>query len=686
MKTQKKVSRRSILRATGLMIGAGIAARLSALETEAAAPKTLNNPMLLDPQYRIGIANTYSPNPKWYAQNILRFPQSNFPVYIQSIAWGGAAYENFRGYAEWGSGPVDNEVGSAGVLHQISAHNHQFGLRNASTAGNNAYALPTARATSGAKLYYFYNEPDAYTEFPNHFLTPVPVPTQEVAFNLDPIATTCVQTFFENLGGNSNTRRIRGAALAKLYLKLKYEVQTTGTYSSTNLFLPPSSSNAFLGSAYSGDIGNRTFWQEFFQYVHAGIGGTCAQVGIAPSQLGALHTHLYNTVYAGITDPLAPIAGGAIAIRAGVEWYRATYLSNGNLPLDYILSETGPVWNITYNEKGKNLWFVGYNTMAKMLAYYNTWWRWLSRNAATELQLAPGKNVYAMQEEPDVDPFIVKRTSSTSVNDGKGLDTNARVQGYFSWGSSTKPGSATKRTTSFVTAEVLAVGSVPAPIEANSLGDVNIYRTRWTLCPGSFGSTLTHQAGAYPAPDNRVFWWSPMTAVLSTWAEVGGLAGNTTGNWTNGGWNYDGATSGYKGYFLVNLAPGWSTVYVPIAKTTGGTPTSGSDIRYQFHWLQIGNPAFNGNPVFAGELHLHNSVFPDVQVFPGSTTPGQYPNSQTVQPAMICPLLVYNGSGATVTAAQLHVQRASAAGNDQGISVCQPVVRSGITCTWFDNQ
>jgi hypothetical protein len=669
--TRKSINRRTVLRGAGLAIAANVLGKLPATTVEAAPRRALGNALPLNPSYPIGIANTYKPNARQFATSVLRMPSGvTLPIYLQGVAHSNPAVASPEQWIEWASAgySADSDLSSSGVIRQASAHNHVYGMRNisVSAAGRSAYTFTNHRGANNSQIYYFYNEPETYAASSQTYFG-----TGESVFTQDPDAAACVGTFFDPPGStltDGQNKRIRAAALAKLFLRYKRQVELN---SSTNVLLPPSSIWPSWGSSYLGgnNADMRTYWESFYDFVHgyngASVNGApCAETAITPTQLGSLHAHCYLDTGINTSDPLAPIAKGAISMRMGAEWYRARYLANAALPLNYVLSETGPWWQVSAYQ-GKNCWLAGFDTVAKALVYYNTWWRWLSRNATSELSLASGKRVYAAQHEPAGQPFIVGASSGTSVNTSQGLSTGSRTQSYFSF-----PAFA-MASQSFKTANVVATAAVAAPNAVSSPGSVNTYQTGWTICPGNTGSALTNEAGSDSASNKH--WWSPFSAVLSVWSQVGGAPTNAGSQVSTSSWTYDGATPGDKGSFALTLPEGWSTVYIPLAKTTNG---SGSDITYEFRWVS------GSLSVLAGRLHLHSSVFQDPTTYGANSFFG-YPNAQTVSSAMICPLLVQTNG---ITNATLKVTRVSGAGQNRGVSIGPAVVRGGITCTWFANQ
>jgi hypothetical protein len=668
------VSRRTLLRAAGAAIGAGLVSQLPRM-AESAPMHALGNNLPLNPNYPIGFADPWNQNARQFATSVLRMPSGvTLPIY-----YGGLVRADVAGtqplaglwYAEWpqaGTTPAaDSDASAAGIFREVSAHNHAYGMRNVTAAGNASYTLNAHRSANSSQIYYFYNEPETYTAATELFTG-----TGQVAFTQDPDAAACVGTFFDPPGStltDGQNKRIRAAALAKLFLRYKRQVELN---SSTNVLLPPSSIWPSWGSSYLGgnNADMRAYWEAFYDFVHGYNGASvnsapCGETAITPAQLGTLHTHGYPDTGLNTSDPLGAIAKGAVAMRLGTEWYRARYLANAALPMNYVLSETGPFWTLS-GFRGKNAWLAGFDTLAKALVYYNTWWRWLSRNATSELNLASGKRVYALQYGATGRPFVVSaQNGSSSIDDAMGLVTGSRTQSYFNFPT------LAMASESFKTANVVAISTVAVPNPVSSPGSVNTYQTGWTICPGTAGSTLTNEAGSDAT--SAKYWWSPFTAVLSVWSQVGGAAVNTGSQVSATSWTYDGATAGEKGSFALTLPAGWSTVYVPLAKTTNG---SGSDITYEFRWVS------GATSVLAGRLHLHSSVFQDPTTYGANSFFG-YPNAQVISSAMLCPLLVKTNG---VTNATLKVTRVSGAGQNMGVSIGPAVVRGGITCTWFANQ
>ncbi|HEX8684234.1 MAG TPA: hypothetical protein VF707_18065 [Ardenticatenaceae bacterium] len=650
-----------------------------------AAPNMLGK---LGPQYPLGLSNVSASNIASFAQNILRLPydgQQKFaPIYTQAIVHNTAQTQGPPGDASWcGSADSEANLGHKGVIRQVSAHDHQFGRRNITVgaypldAPNNSYI---SRHTQ--QIFYFYNEPEAGARpyknvaagcSPCNTFSPEFDPATQ-APRIDPDAAGVESPFFWNATGTpyqstdcvdtvATPKAIRASALGKLFLRYKARIEqkTDGVGNNRgHILLPPAAIRPELGAHPEPTGTTSAYWTTFYDYVHKNAGGA-SYPSVTVEQLRALHTHYYHwpprddakTYNNGAWDAVRPTAQGIHDIRKGVEWYRSTYFTAGlPLPLDYILSEMGPDWikkgglrDQPYDADGV-IWAAGFPNLRLGMAHWNTWLRWLTRNAEKDLNLATGQSVYAMAHTLDGSPFMYQLSS---VGPGQ-LTATTRNQVYFNFDTYTRP------------------TYVGCPVhEASGLGEGRATSAwnNWTYFGGK-----AHTTG-------DTYYFAPLGALYHVWSHIGGDPVTST---IGQGWFYDGATAGVKGDVVLDI-PGsstqpWSTVYIPIAKNHLNTE---SNFRYFFDWVKPdGTLHRTGGIDLASEFIPHPKSYSDLKVLP--TDPDVF-----VPTAGMAPLLVYSTS--PKPGVKLRITRESNPGYDNmGVSIGRPSVLGGVGCTWTPYQ
>ena len=665
-----RLSRRDFLKGAALVsLGSVLPFSHTSVLSQAAAQTTGSGLGLLNPRYPLGVSNVTVPNAVQWARDVMLLPVADdlsrmVPVYNQSLVRS-APFTSFG--AEWCGHEPDDEMGHPALIRQVSAHDHTFGRRNISEG---KYPLLTYKDEHVNQVFYFYNEPESGTHAntTGSMCGCFPPPDNQL---IDPHADDCITTFFETVQvgfevdnctaenpPEYTATRIRAAALAKLFLYYKSIVEGSGN---GHVFL--------MGSAVYPNFHQSDYWQEFFHFVHNGIGGPCGMPGIPVADLRALHAHLYHywpskcpsdngDTYHG-WDAVKPTAYAAGIMRGGVDWYKATYNDGQPLPLDFVLSEMGPRWE--KNEDAMdvmagNAWTGGFPNLMLGLCYWNTWLRWLTRDAwkPGHLGLAEGRKVFAMPHATNGNPYFhATRWTDLAQDPQYSAHIGQAMKSYFDFDDWDR-----------VTREMTV-------FRAPDLGYGTYYDNAWTVLP----ETRRYHEDERPwiplggadttwmrASKGRNYFFAPLGAAYTVWAHVGGDPGTHV---LGAGWRYDGAQPGFQGDITLNIpGGGWSTVYVPVAKTTNG---GNSEFRYWFEWVR------SGSTRWAGDIPLHAGEFPNPKTY--------LAEGYTITPmtAMLCPMLVYSSTARSET---LRVYRENVPGQDMGVSIGRPIVLGGVACTW----
>ncbi|MGH2541595.1 MAG: hypothetical protein ACRDIB_02280, partial [Ardenticatenaceae bacterium] len=326
---------------------------------------------------RLGVANVGNRNASAFARAVLQLPR-NCPVYQQQLIHntdnaGGPAND-----AVW-CGTPDDDISVASVIRAISAHDFGFGRRNLQRdqpPGPDAqYGLFDDHLLMYTNhLYYVGNEPEAFSclqDQPGGGPCDCYEPAQ---WALDAYISACFPDpdsdfweFWDGTGGPFRTgcaeesvdcRRIRAAALSRVFRHLKAEVGAVG-----GVVLPPAALNPELGDDPTDPRGS-LYWQVFFDQIHnhdlPSLPGCPARSRLLPRDLEALHVHHFNprdvdcdppydpdSYVCRLQWPLRETAYSITRVRIGADWHRRTYVGAGQpLPLDYLISEGGPDWQI----------------------------------------------------------------------------------------------------------------------------------------------------------------------------------------------------------------------------------------------------------------------------------------------------------------------------------------------------
>ncbi len=180
--------------------------------------------------------------------------------------------------------------------------------------------------------------------------------------------------------------------------------------SSTHRLIPP----AFIDPLNEG--GSRLYAEAFFNallQVNQGWG----LVPLAVSDLPALHFHAYSPYpNAAPGTPLGSVANTATGLIRAKRRFTSLYINNQNelapLPMDILVSEIGPWWVAKYKIEYVQDWrpkvMAGFfDNFRDGLLWWNTLLCWLTRNAASDCNLASGKQLFALVHEGDVIPFYL---------------------------------------------------------------------------------------------------------------------------------------------------------------------------------------------------------------------------------------------------------------------------------------
>lgn len=686
----------------------------------------------LKPQFPLGVSNTVK-NAHDFVTKVMKLP-TDTPIYGQHLT------RQLSGYnagpwadASWcGAGGLDSDTFLSTSIREISAHNHAFGranitLSNSSLPSTSPITLDEHIAQAGTRkqTYYFYNEPEFWTYFiytsgtPNWCYGPsVPSDRQDEVWpiykpssatdQVDPTATSCLsnpvmETKSDAVHTNNYWGRIRSLALAKLYLQYVYNYNMNG-----HRVLPPASISGSLGfydtgsnpdgDAYlapppAGQTENGIqYWRSFFTSLKNGVSASC----VSPSSMGipdfpALHTHDYHIAVSSSANPLKNTAWTATAIRSGVKWLRNLYNYSSPLPMDYYLSEMGPAWKYrNYGINGPRVFAGTYESFWKGLVYFNSWLRWLSLEAPSELDLSTGKKVYGMLHVPQGAPFMTPLSTEST-----------RPQTFFD----TEIWNANSEWVLVAPSEIMdsvpPTGNPAYPDTDHHFGAMlaqSRNATTHAYAPGYTKTFTLLKNSNVGEHDGVSYQMTPLAASYIVWAHRGGNAVNTA---FGSGWHYHKPTTGNTASFAtgrvnVTVDAGWNTIYIPFYKKLVGLETDTSHIIYRVYWYET----TQSTPVQHGSIDVGSNVMAQIThsgyVAAGHSNPPtnweqqnnalplKFPNAtQTVYPAIVCPLLVKADVAGTF---QIELRRDTGSGATTGVYIGTPFALRGYGCSWSEHQ
>lgn len=576
----------------------------------------------------LGVANLGKKDTLGFARNVLKL-EGNFPVYQQHIGH----VERFGPLqtAEHGCGTAEAYYGP--TLRQVSPSNFHFGRLNVSATSVfvPSFSFDWFKNAYPNSIFYVCNEP----EFPSVAIGGSYCGGTEFSppdWKRDPITNGMTESFFyeDNIQG----RMIRPEALADIY----WQIKQMGNPSST--VLPPSAIDASFGSSY---------WTRFFDRLHFANGRS-------PRDLVAIHAHKYTeyTKSSPPNDPLLTTGATVLWIRAGIQWYRQRYYPSAQLPLDYVLSETGPDWRLgdpTYGlgdpTEVTRVWSGGQSDMMKGLSYWNSYLCYLTQHASFDPNLESGRTFYSAIHAADYHPYTTTRTSNGS-----------RPQQYmylYDGGLST----------------VRETGASVINTDLPNNDPSGNYMPSFTAFMGTYwGGTTWRMA--------------PFGACLSVWSKLAKNRGKSLQN-IGEGWVFDNGIANSR--YIVNVSipahpSNWFTLYIPFIKHRESFQAIPS-VTYSVEWMKDGVTVRHGV--------LDFKAFPDTQEVSNLIDPSLPPEkqrppingqrlSQTIWSAMLLPMMLFSYKAQTV---QLTLIRNNVGG--PRIFIGQPIVLPGVACTWSQN-
>lgn len=614
---------------------------------------------------RLGTANSPEPDATSFNASVLQLA-SNSPAYQQQVV-----HKN-----NYGEGPpmeaaicpaVDNDYNRLVMIREVSPADHFFGRRNITLY--NEWDFANHKNRFGSQIYYIINEPEfgsyafavGRTECENCW-----DPSRDLA--IDPyIQGGAVTNFWEpgvspRMSLCTDTamgqRRITATSLAYTYLKILRDAEDTPWPWGGNrghVVLPPAFLDPRLGLYWQTDaVAN--YVKVFFDTVRDGIYDQSGAI----NRIHALHSHYYDLSLVYNTDaiaPLTPVAGGADRIVQGADWFRTRYFpSQSRLPLDILISETGPDWQIKYSPDPSlpqwmrdrywqllpRAWAGGWPSFRSGLSWWNSWLCWLTRVAGVECSLqgwetyppaANARMMHACIHDPSSIPYVTEATSGYGWSVGSYVRNNR----YLNVDDLTDTWAPEKN-----------VISVPGlAIDGRYQNSFSAWQTiQWN--PIYNGQYVT-----------KSWLRGPFGACYAVWAEVGA----------------DLVTSGLASGWVLSTQPGWvgpgsvtlpipqnySTSLIPIIKGAGASTWNDY---IQVEWTN----RFSNTRVYG---YVYLPEFPDSQTPSGS--------ARFISSAAVVPIVCNAGSYQNVT---IRVRRE---GNSLPIYVGRPIVLRG-ACSWLSDQ
>ncbi len=582
---------------------------------------------------RLGIANVSVRNASSFASTILRLP-SNIPIYQQQLVhsqeWAGGPA---KAAAEWCPQP-DSEQSLNTTIREISAHDTVFSRRNLSDPYPIDFVWHRSAYTN--QLYYVGNEPETGSTLSNNITCPSNCWNPR-DFYIDGHISGCFPNpdsqFWESQDFGFTWdctlqppvyKRIRKEALAFVYLRLWWENHWLGR---GHILIHPSATKCSLG-AYDPDSELDSYWEWFYYYVHNGVTiGSYSEQGITPQDLKVLHVHAYALKpYNYSLTPIQSVAFSATDIRRGADWYRNTHYGGNPLPMDILVSEMGPHFEISKDRPGLE-WSGGWPGFCTGLTWWNTYLCWLTRQGPMECNLQNWETgqhtIHACIHAANLPPFATTNNPN-----------HQRNQWYFN--------SDTWSTYVYNNANMLQYTQL-------------VNETNFQTFENSFSAYNTINW------DGRTWRSTPFGVCYTVWANVGPdpISGNLATGWVSS------TQSGVVGSASVNLPSGYSTVYFPIIKNMGAF-SAGTQINIR--WIRPSDGAVHDR----GTMDMHD--FSDSEIIYE-----YYGYSQYTYAAMVYPVVCYASSARTVT-----VQLSRNISGTQ-IWLGRPIVLPE-ACSWFITQ
>jgi hypothetical protein len=729
-------------------------------------------PGVLNLQYPLGVANTSLPNATDFAYNILRMNENGVDpmVYVQEITRSRSVLGGRNNDAAWcpsvpptypPSNPTpattptpiyeDAEAELGTILREISTHDHFFGRRNILDGRVPLFHTPTPsqpnkgfanRAYSNNLIFYLYNEPEAFIPFttptPGGANTPTPggdwymcqwsvpqnqsngYPKVDRSITATPVATV-LQVPAGSTPGALVPTRIRAQRLGAQYLDIRSRLLALNK---GHVLLMPSAISADFLQPVCGS--SEDYWEAFFDTVLLGTGHISVQ------ELRALHTHYYPSYFPGVNtsyngtayggyDPMKFTASLATKVSEGVNWFKNTYNGGNDLPLNYILSETGPAWEelkAAINDQLPSAFTAGFPDFVLAQSYWNTYLFWLSRRAKSQIGLQNGYGVFSMIHIADSPPHLIlaEKIDTSPWQHSTIQSVNRQVLEVTASGTNVTAIDSVSQSVRYITFGC-DVGETPPTSCVNYIVTQGMtFNTGWTV-PSD--SKLTHTyKDEYNANKTKSYYMAPLGATLSVWSKI---AADASTNAFGSGFYYHTANGTLTGTAEIVLKPGWNSVYIPFVKTFVGSdtgPLTGNncgnyfndpdpaerEYTYTFSWSKMDGTL----PESHGKMYTGRSLMPDPRQYqipptpvcnPATPTPGPTPvpctgdgshgfmpyNNGWVETATIAPILIWVESEDTdEVSIKLTVARSGT--GTKGMVIGRPIVLQGIACSWVSTQ